>query len=209
MSLFLLLHYTSVNYSTHTKFHYTKAPAKTAPSYFPLHPLQSVVPIITLYLYIILVNTKHQSSKKPSRSLKPHKASILGLFVILFMYFMYFNFIIFHLSHYSTNTHYLLQAFHYAILQPLQYYTSVVPITALYICILYSYRSTIIYYTTSLYNSLLFQLLNYYYTMVYCFNYSIITIQTTTIHYILLQEYNSLESNSLQYLYSCKYSAFL
>ena len=98
MSLFLLLHYTSVNYSTHTKFHYTKAPAKTAPSYFPLYTLQSVVPIITLYLYIILVNTKHQSSKKPSWSSKPHKASILDLFVILFMYFMYFNFSIFTFS---------------------------------------------------------------------------------------------------------------
>ena len=97
MSLFLLLHYTLVNYSHYTNFHYTKAPAKTAPSYFPLYTLQFVVPIITLYLYIILVNTKHQSSKKPSWSSKPHKASILDLFVIPPLYFMYFNFIIFHL----------------------------------------------------------------------------------------------------------------
>lgn len=79
------------------------------------------------------------------------------------MYFMYFNFIIFPLFHHSTNTSYLLQAFHCTTFQPLQYYTSVVPIITLYtfplyICILYSYRSTIIYYTTSLYNSLLFQL---------------------------------------------------
>ena len=159
MLLFLLLHYTSVNYSTIQMYH----PATLAPSYFPLHPLQSVVPIITLYLYIILVNAKHQSSKKPSRSSKPHKASILGLFVIPFMYFMYFNFSNFNPFHHSTNTRYLLQAFHYATFQPLQYYTSVVPITTLYIfplyiCIPYSHRSTIIYYTTPLYNSLLFQL---------------------------------------------------
>lgn len=76
---------------------------------------------------------------------------------------MYFNFSFFHPFHHSTNTHYLLQAFHYTTFQPLQCYTSVVPIITLYtfplyICILYSYRSTITYYSTSLYNSLVFQL---------------------------------------------------
>ena len=165
MSLFLLLHYTSVNYSSHTKFHYTKAPAKTAPSYLSLYPLQSVVPIITLYLYIILVNTKHQSSKKPSWSSKPHKASILGLFVIPPLYFMYFNFSVFHLStillfsliscklfnhQLSTlyNTiHPLFQSLHYTLFHYTNHY---------YLTI---YNTTIL-----LYNNLLFQLSNPHYT---------------------------------------------
>ena len=78
---------------------------------------------------------------------------------------MYFNFSIFNPFHHSTILSYLLQAFHYATFHSLQYYTSVVPITTLHIfplhnCIVYSYRSTITYYTTNLYNSLLFQLSN-------------------------------------------------
>ena len=198
MSLFLLLHYTSVNYFTIYFSTIQKLPAKTAPSYFPLYHLQSVVPIITLYLYKLLVNTKHQSSKKPSWSSKPHKASILGLFAIPFMYFMYFNFSILHLFHHSTNTPYLLQAFYYTTFQPLQYYRFVVPIITLYTFPLYKCSSFPLYI-----------ILLYHYTIVYYFNYPVLTIQTTTIYYILLQEYNSLESNSLQYLHSCKYSAFL
>ena len=38
MSLFLLLHYTSVNYSTHTKFHPYKSSSKNCTKLFPFTP---------------------------------------------------------------------------------------------------------------------------------------------------------------------------
>ena len=143
-----------------------KLPAKTAPSYFPLHHLQSVVPITTLYLYIILVNTKHQSSKKPSWSSKPHKASILGLFVILFMYFMYFNFS--NISPFPPFYQYPLfiasfLLYHFQTFTILQircsnYYT-------IHFSTIQMFSLPTIYNTTiPLYNSLLFQLLSPYYT---------------------------------------------
>ena len=137
-----------------------KLQQKTAPSYFSLYPLQSVVPIITLSPYIILVNTKHQSSKKPSWSSKPHKASILGLFVIPFLYFMYFNFSIF-------------------------LFSTILPIPLIY-CKLFNHQlSTLYILTTQLFQSLHYTpfhytndpfshyiILLYYYTLFYYFNHS-------------------------------------
>ena len=161
MSLFQSLHYTSVNYSHYTNFHYTITPAKTAPSYFSLYPLQSVVPIITLSPYIILVNTKHQSSKKPSWSSKPHKASILGLFVIPLLYFMYFNFSI------SPLFTILLFSLIYCKLFN-------IPLSTLYILTTQLFQS--LHYTLFHYTNVPFShyiILLYYYTLFYYFNYPI------------------------------------
>ena len=160
MSLFQSLHYTSVNYSNYTKFHYSKAPAKTAPSYFSLYPLQSVVPIITLSPYIILVNTKHQSSKKPSWSSKPHKASILGLFVIPLLYFMYFNFSVF------LSFTILLFSLIYCKLFNHQLSTLYILTTQLF----QSLHYTLFHYTNVPFSHYI--ILLYYYTIIYYFNHS-------------------------------------